>query len=245
MADAFIVRRGGGGGSGGFPQYTYTGQSQLIDDGNRNWRIKFLTSGTLTFTRLGSASAVDVFLVGGGGGGSGSGEGGPGAGGGGGYTKTATRLAAQIGSSYPIVIGTGGASVGTRTDGIDGGNTSAFGITASGGKKGNWDSEFGGNGGSGGAGYNTSFTISTDGNDSSTNKGGKGQRSTPGPDGETGTTREFGEATGELYSNGGGSRYTGAAGQELPRANHGDGGHGRTGSSIAGADGIVIIRNAR
>lgn len=245
MGEVFITRRGGGGGGSGFPQYTYTGVSQLIDDGDKSWRIKFITSGTLTFTKIGSASIVDVFLVGGGGGGSGSGQAGPGAGGGGGYTKTLTRISLAENTPYSIVVGAGGASVGGGTDGKDGGNTSAFSLTAAGGKKGNWDNEYGGNGGSGGAGYNTSFTISTDGNDSSTNRGGKGQRTTPGPDGEAGTTREFGEATGELYSNGGGSRYTGAAGQELPRPNHGDGGHGKDGSSIAGADGIVIIRNAR
>ena len=50
------------------PQYTYTGSSTFIDDGNGNWRIKFLTSGTLTFTNLGTGvNGIDVFLVGGGG----------------------------------------------------------------------------------------------------------------------------------------------------------------------------------
>ena len=52
------------------PSYTYTGESQLIDDGDGNWRIKFITSGTLTFNDLGNGSSgVDIFLVGGGGGG--------------------------------------------------------------------------------------------------------------------------------------------------------------------------------
>ena len=54
----------GGGGGGGVPQYEYTGQSTFIDDGSGNWRLKFLTSGTLT---LKNKITVDVFLVGGGG----------------------------------------------------------------------------------------------------------------------------------------------------------------------------------
>ena len=47
------------------PLYTYTGTSILIDDGNGNWRIKFLTSGTLRFAK--NPGQLDVFCVGGGG----------------------------------------------------------------------------------------------------------------------------------------------------------------------------------
>ena len=52
------------------PTYTYTGSQQLIDEGNFNWRLRLLTSGTLAFSHLGSAesSGAQVFLVGGGGG---------------------------------------------------------------------------------------------------------------------------------------------------------------------------------
>ena len=58
---------GSAGGGTGMPEYTYTGNASLIDDGGGNWRIKFLTSGTLTFTKLGNAKGgLDVFLVGGG-----------------------------------------------------------------------------------------------------------------------------------------------------------------------------------
>ena len=32
------------------PTYTYTGSQQLIDEGNFNWRLRLLTSGTLTFS---------------------------------------------------------------------------------------------------------------------------------------------------------------------------------------------------
>ena len=64
------------------PAYTYTGSAQLIDDGNFNWRLKLLTSGTLTFSHLGSAAGKggQAFLVGGGGGGR-PGGGAPGRGG--------------------------------------------------------------------------------------------------------------------------------------------------------------------
>ena len=55
-----------GGGGGGKPSFTYTGQYTEVDDGGGNWRIKFLTSGTL---KLKNKITVDVFLVGGGGGG--------------------------------------------------------------------------------------------------------------------------------------------------------------------------------
>ena len=59
------------------PAYTYTGSHQLIDDGNFNWRLRLLTSGTLTFSHLGSAESrgAQAFLVGGGGGGGWSGGG--------------------------------------------------------------------------------------------------------------------------------------------------------------------------
>ena len=52
------------------PEFTYTGEYEFIDEGEGSWRIKFKTSGRLTFTNLGSAqNGIDIFLVGGGGGG--------------------------------------------------------------------------------------------------------------------------------------------------------------------------------
>ena len=57
----------GGGAAGGLPNFTYSGTYTLIDDGDKNWRIKFLTSGTLVFTSL--SGNIDVFILGGGGGG--------------------------------------------------------------------------------------------------------------------------------------------------------------------------------
>lgn len=67
MAECLITRRGGEVTSDGFPEFTYTGNYSFIDDGEKNWRIKFLTSGVLTFTKLGNAkNGIDVFCVGGG-----------------------------------------------------------------------------------------------------------------------------------------------------------------------------------
>ena len=63
MGDAFMLHRV----KTRIPKFTYTGNYQFIDDGSGNWRIKFLSSGTLTFTSLGNArKGIDVFLVGGG-----------------------------------------------------------------------------------------------------------------------------------------------------------------------------------
>lgn len=109
------------------PEYTYTGSHQLIDDGDGNWRIKFLTSGTLTFSK--KPKNIDVFLVGGGASGGSSfaideqnydyeetgnsttlGIGG-GAGGGGGYTQTQRNISVSSGTEYSIVVGAGGATV--------------------------------------------------------------------------------------------------------------------------------------
>lgn len=47
------------------PSYTFTGQHLLLDDGNGHWRIKFLSSGVLEW--LSPDTVVDLFLVGGGG----------------------------------------------------------------------------------------------------------------------------------------------------------------------------------
>ena len=235
------------------PTYTYTGNSQLIDDGNGNWRIKFLTSGTLTLTSLGiGTSKIDVFLVGGGAGGAGSG-----AGGGGGYTKTVKKVSVTLKSSNAIVIGAGG-----NAD-ENGGSSSAFGYSVSGGKTGNFD---GGDGGSGGgSGFRKQELASAGSGGSDGSNGGNGYYK--GGTGQGTTTREFGEASGKLYAGGGGgggNNYgpasvcypggTGGAGGggaggrtegSAGETNTGGGGGGTSGVLYAGGSGIVIIRNAR
>lgn len=232
------------------PKFTYTGTSELIDDGGKNWRIKFLTSGVLTlFKKL----IVDVFLVGGGGAATGA------SGAGGGYTKTVQSVELEPGS-YEIVVGAGGVSA-------DGGTTTAFGISAKGGKKG--DGYTPGDGASGGGSYITSesapfYPAGTGGSDGSN---GGGAPKHPGGTGQGTTTREFGESDGELYSGGGGGSYpsgsgigaSGGAGGGGNGRNNGtpatdgaanSGGGGGGGSNVAatggnGGSGIAIMRNHR
>ena len=213
----------------------------VINDGGRNWRIKFLTSGIFTPAKNVN---VDLFAVGGGGAGrSGSGRQ---AGGGGGYTQTVLAQALTGDTPYDVTVGLGG-------NNADGGDSS-FGelITAGGGKK-YAAFDKGGNGGSGGAGRsNSSGNISAVGGSNGSNgENGEGT----GGEGQGTTTREFGELTGDLYAGGGaGAPYAstpwpggdgggGASRQDgTPNTGGGGGGGGAGGN---GGSGIVVIRNAR
>ena len=234
----------------GTPAFTFTGNYKIENEGTADWKIYFLTSGTLTFTE--KPPRIDAFLVGGGGGG-GQGWNSAGAGGGGGYTTTASNIVVSADKEYTVVVGKGG-TVTTTAKSNDGGSSNAFGYSASGGQGGgginqsniNW---VGGNGGSGGANYNNTTGAGTDG--SSANPGGTGQGT---------TTREFGESTGILYSGGGqggdntGSSLpknppideTGGAAGVKPPANRGGGGggsnHYNINNATAGGSGIVVIR---
>lgn len=201
------------------------GTYQVLDDGDGNWRIKFLSSGT--FTPL-KNMVIDVFLVGGGGGGLENSSYSAYYGGGGGYTTTVTSIVLSANTEYAITIGAGGAgkiiasNVGNANSG---GTSSAFSASASGG--GGAGANSGGNGGSGGGGSNQ-YTDGIGGSD-----GGNGTGYYPGH-GQGKTTREFGEATGTLYSNGGDGVY----GATAASSNTGDGGQ----ASVAGGSGIVVIR---
>lgn len=226
------------------PEFAYTGDYEIVNDSDEpitvsqdNWKIRFLTSGTLTFTNLnGAEGGIDVFLVGGGG----NGETIRGArGGGGGYTKTVKGVSIAIATPYTITIG---ASSGT---------TSAFGASANGAS--------GANGGSGGGGGGSS--SGTPGNGGSNGGNGTDGNVSQGGTGQGRTTREFGESTGKLYSGGGGGSAAGAgaagdstagAGAAYGRAakngvaNTGGGGGAAYGGTAGhGGSGIVIIRNAR
>ena len=215
---------GGSAGGGVLPEFTYTGTYQLIDDGGGNWRIKFLTSGVLTFTKLGSASkGIDVFLVGGGGGNGNSANISDWcAAGGGGYTKTVKNLIVQKGVEYPIIVGAGGTRPTTSNTQTRGGTTSAFNVSIEGGYSGK---AF--NGGDGGEGsiYGS--------------KPGKGQGT---------TTREFGESTGDLYASGGyynANNGTNGEGNGADNTGNGAGGTNNNNKSTVGGSGIVVIRNHR
>lgn len=226
------------------PEFAYTGDYEIVNDSDEpitvsqdNWKIRFLTSGTLTFTNLnGAENGIDVFLVGGGG----NGETIRGArGGGGGYTKTVKGVSIAIATPYTITIG---ASSGT---------TSAFGASANGAS--------GANGGSGGGGGGSSSGTPGDGGSNGGN--GTAGNVSQGGTGQGRTTREFGESTGKLYSGGGGGSAAGAgaAGDSTAGAgaafggaakngvaNTGGGGGAAYGGTAGhGGSGIVIIRNAR
>ena len=189
--------------------FDYSGYYELVDDNDeiittptKNWKLRLLTSGTLKILNM-EADSIDVFLVGGGGGGSTSNTG---SAGGGGYTRTEKNISLELNKEYEIVIGDGGDDGTTSSDMHDGKESSAFGFKAAGGKGGK-EYYRGGNGGSGGATsggkYGEDGFNSTGGEDYP----GQGQRYVEGPNGETGSTREFGESTGKLYASGGGIYY--------------------------------------
>ena len=225
----------------GMPVFTYTGKYETVDADTLDWKIKFLTSGTLTFPE--EVPTLDAFLVGGGGAGAGWAESSYyGAGGGGGYTNTIRAINVLSETEYQIVIGSGGSTVHAA-----GSESSAFGYKAAGGK--GAFQYTGGNGGSGGAsgtGDHTTKVVGgsngTSGNVWKTWIAGKGQRDLAGPNGETGNTKEFGEESGDLYSTAGsGGGYLLST---IP-ANKGYGGSGSGygGKFQAGGSGIVIIRS--
>lgn len=215
------------------PEFSYSGTYKIEQDGSYHWKLNLLTSGKLKFTHLGCfVSGIDVFCVGGGGAGCN-------AGGGGGYTKTGKKVSVAAGTEYTITIGAGGQP--TTSDhnefqtysGNDGGNTSAFGVTANGGKAANHkyvSSEnesysYAGDGASGGGvhGNGTTWTSGNGGSDGSA--GGTGSNKHPrsyAGAGQGTTTREFGESGGKLYAGGGGGGNYG----EGAAASGGSGGGG-------------------
>ena len=241
-----------------YPKYTYTGEHLLVKDENYHWRIKFLTSGTLTW--LWEDTEIDIFCVG-------AGAKGGNWGGGGGRTATYKKQKITRGQEIVVVIGATAFTAGASSFGsfsAKGGGPGAEGGSGGGAP---WDifsgdvderPVKGGDGGSdgkdGGSGYRT---------DEGTLAGGKGQGT---------TTREFGEPDGDLYSGGGGGEASaqsgdtqgGLGGEGTPKlaknganytnpprsggkagGGYGGGGGGAAATGGAGAQGIVIIRNTR
>ena len=219
------------------PEFTYTGDYEIVNDSDEpitvsqgNWKIRFLTSGTLTFTNLnGAEGGIDVFLVGGGAKGlNGTAPSNEyyGSGGGGGYTSTKRGVSVQANISYTITVG------------AESGNTSAFNTTAKGAS--------GINGGSGGAGgfWNGYSGVIYGGQDGANGNKHSGSESLPGGKGQGTTTREFGESSGRLYSTGGAANRFANATENT--GNGGDGGRaGVSNPGYAGGSGIAIIRNHR
>lgn len=242
---ANIINFGGGKASGGGSytisapimgvDFTWDGGDntcQVIDEGNSNWQMRFLSSGNLKFL---NNRLIDEFLVGGGGaGGSASYQ--QANGGGAGYTKTVKSVVLVADTVYPIVVGAGG-----TTHTAQAGTSSAFGASAAGGFGGG-HSETPSRGGSGGgiASLSGSSYVAAGGTDGSNGAGGGIGQGT--------TTRAFGEPTGDLYAKGGdASSRSSAIGPTSP--NTGDGGGSNWASNnnptYPGASGIVIIRNHR
>lgn len=253
MSDCYIVRHGGTvAGGNGFPEFTYSGNYTLLDDGTeegvQNFRLKLLTSGTLRFSSLGSAGkGIDVFLVGGGGNGW---LGDYGGGGGSGYTNTVSNLVLEVDKDYEIIIGgSAGATSAFEQTANQGGNGGACPTNASGRHGGSGASGGGSRSGVGGMdgadGGNSKVTYDWSTGAAYNHYGGSGQGT---------TTREFGEETGDLYASGGSGYYAvapaeGGGGQgahygsAAGTANTGGGGGGGAGGY--GGSGIVIIRNHR
>lgn len=125
MGKAFICRRGGTTGRKPdriTPEFTYSGDFRIVDDYGAeisdfanwkdNWKIEFITSGTLKFTNFhGWNPEIDVFCVGGGSSGSGGGAFWGGGGGAGGRTAAGKAITVELNKAYTITIGSGGTAV--------------------------------------------------------------------------------------------------------------------------------------
>lgn len=251
------------------PDTDFSGDYETVMDADGGWRMRILSSGTLTFT---GQKYVDIFAVGGGGGGQ------PGlyqqdgldytqyggGGGGGGETVTESGVTLIAGHTYNIIIGAGGAV------GSNGGDTSMDSlIIAHGGGTG--VGPRGGDGASGGGCGSlretrviNEYDAGAGGSDGSDGYGHTGG------DGSGTTTREFGETTGDLYAGGGGggnnrtrTQYYGGSGgggngacyDSLGNRIYATAGYANTGGgggggredlpAAPGGSGILIIRNHR
>nr|DAE35663.1 MAG TPA: Interferon alpha/beta receptor 1, Interferon Type III, Helical cytokine.9A [Caudoviricetes sp.] len=208
-----------------WPKYDYTGNATLLKDNTEQgwWRIKFLSSGVLTW--LSEDAEIDVFLVGGGASGSSSG------GGGGGYTATHKKVSMSKSQRVQIQVGAGGAS-GNRSSGNGGGASSFDSFSARGGSS---SHNGGGSGGSGGGGSVTGLTktAGAGGTDGGSGGGytssGTYYREYPGGSGQGKTTREFGDSGADLYSGGGGGSCRHSGGGSV------------TGAAGAGGGGTPIL----
>lgn len=225
---------------GGAPNFTYTGEYNVREDGV----VELLTSGTITFL---NPAVIDIFCVGGGGRGGNPtavnvGTAFGGCGGAGGYTATARKQA--VTGSYNITIGNGStkSNIAGETTSFDtilsaeGGASGHAGGVSSISHQGVLSGKNGGSGSGGGVSGNSNFGTGGSG-------GGNGEQGYP--DGVTGgigqgtTTREFGEATGKLYAGGGAGGRTMASQTIIVSmggaGGGGDGGFIDTSSSASGA----------
>ena len=241
--------------------FTLTGNYEVINDANGNWRVKIKGASGATYgdasIKFNKATTIDIFAVGGGGGG-GTWVGGVSAGGGGGGAYSQTKLnKAVTATTYPIYIGAGGAggissstsettAIAAKNLGSSGEASTAFTITSNGGVGGGCGSTstwyYGGTGGSAGG---NSGANGTDGvyefNESSS-----GVRYAAGGGG--GDAYYGGNYIGRGLGGAGGGGDGGLNyGQGSPgTTNTGSGGGGAHPSNAgSGGSGIVVIRNHR
>ena len=173
----------------------------------------FLTAGNTNFVvQPGTSGTVDALIVAGGGGGGSYGGGGAG----GFRTKASQSVTAQ---TYTVTVGAGGAAgpnSGTSRFGLDGGDSSVFGVTSTGGGGGGGNSytspdnsgRDGGSGGGGGSDH-SSVQVAGSGNTPSTspsqgNNGGNGVTAHPRYAGGGGGGAGGTGVNGSAYDGGGG-----------------------------------------
>lgn len=255
-------------------QFTYTGTYDFIEEGKRDWKVQFTSSGVFTPKKN---LVVDIFCVGGGASG-GRYKNSLSGGGAGGFTLTVLNLPLEANHSYPITVGAGGnhgvilpdTSIGCQAGGasiFQYNNLAYFapGAVATS----NWQASSGGCGGGGGTTTTGSYGGTGGSNGSDGTKANSGDNHQPGFGAHI-TTAEFGEEGNTLYAGGGGGarsssttpRKGGAGGggdgatsaadgvDGQPNTGGGGGGGWMTSSSNQrspgnGGSGIVIIRNHR
>lgn len=190
----------------------------------------FTSSGTFTVPYVRAGKTLRVLIVAGGGAGGGSwywaGHDGPGAGGGGGGEVKDLPSVPMSAGSFPIVVGQGGAAI--SGNGGDGGNSSAFGNTSTGGKGGYHNRDdvtayygYGGNSGNGYTGASRNGNCSGGGAGAGGN-GSVGNTSTRG--GGAGGIGVYSDITGSTVGYGGG----GGAGGPRQYMSYWRGGYGAT-----------------
>jgi len=186
-------------------------------EGGRKYQVHAFTSGG-TFTANGDLNDVDVLIVAGGGGG-GTDNGGGGAAGG-----LIFRPSLQIANgAHTIVVGSGGSGTTQQTSSVlpaQGGNSTAFGLTAVGGGlgcSGDNSAPSDNDGGSGGGG---------DGERSTTTRGEAEQRSQSGESGQYGHGHHGGARNDGAGGGGGGAGEPGMIGSGLTNGVGGEGGNG-------------------
>ena len=242
QVDGIFVQGGGG---PVFPEFTYTGDYHIVNEGTPDWKIYFTSSGTFTPV---SNIAVQAQLIGGGSGGnSGNSIISPRKGGGGG-NAVINEFILEAGKNYQLIIGSGGKGANAGgPSGSAGGNTSGFGITANGGSPATPVNvfEFGdtlgvrqsGTGGDGGAGAGGSDGQNAGDIDPNIGGGKGGVKGSPGGNGNFGSVGGNNFMGGSGGGGGGGGYGGGGGGGGLYSGGGASGG--------AGAPGVIIMRNTR